>query len=198
MESARPEIFVLAGPNGAGKTTVADLLLPESIGARSFVNADFIAKGMSPRDPELSAFAAGRIMIDRLRELRAREDSFAFESTLASRTFAPFLREARAAGYAIHIFYVSLVNADLAVRRVQLRVERGGHAIPEDTVRRRYGRSLQNFFRLYRPLADSWLVTDNSGEQLVDLASSRNGGEPSVLDEVRWGRLLSQLDTDET
>lgn len=192
MQPGQPEIFVLAGPNGAGKTTVAGLLLPERLGLRNFVNADYIAKAISPLEPDASAFQAGRHMLERMRDLRARRESFGFESTLASKTFAPFLRSAQADDYLVHILFVSLANPDLAVHRVRLRVQRGGHDIPEDVVRRRYARSLTNFFQIYLPLADSWSVCDNSGDSIVPVALCGAGSEPSVMDQARWKRLCRQ------
>ena len=187
-----PEIFVLAGPNGAGKSTVAEHLLPDELGVGQFVNADLIAKGLTPHAPERSAFEAGRIMLRRIRELREQRATFAFETTLASRTFAPFLREARDAGYVVHLVYVSLESADLAVRRVRIRVERGGHDIPEVTVRRRYARSLRNFFEIYRQLTDDWTLWDNSGADVVPVASGRTGAAPVLVNHDRWRSLSAE------
>jgi len=195
MESEHPEIFVLGGPNGAGKTSVAKRILPDS-DVLAFINADFIARGISPHSPESTAFEAGRLMLKRLRELRGARETFGFETTLASRTFATFLREAQASGYLVHVIYACLSDPDLAVHRVRLRVLRGGHDIPEETVRRRYARSLTNFFQLYRPLADGWSVWDNSGRTLLPLARGTTSGETIVLDPVRWARVKEQGATD--
>lgn len=137
------------------------------------------------------------MMLRRLRKLRSQRERFAFESTLASRSFAPFLREAKADGYRVHVLYVCLSNPDLAVHRVQLRVMRGGHDIPQDIIRRRYVRSLANFFELYRPLADTWAMCDNSGEALVDVAYRREGADPIVADRTRWERVLQQGTTND-
>lgn len=114
---------------------------------------------------------AGRIMLRRLRELADARASFAFETTLSARTFAPFLRELKAEGYAVHIIYVWLREPALAVERVARRVERGGHFVPDETVRRRYQRGAANFRELYRPLADSWLLCDNSFDTLRFVAN---------------------------
>lgn len=188
----QPEIFVLAGPNGAGKTTVAEHLLPDELEVAYFVNADFIAKALSPHASEASAFGAGRTMLRRIRELRDHRQTFGFETTLASRTFAPFLREAQQLGYIVHVIYVSLRSADLAVSRVRLRVLRGGHDIPEATIRRRYTRSLVNFFQLYVPLAEGWTVWDNSGRTPALVARGSASEITTVADRERWEQLSKQ------
>lgn len=187
-----PEVFVLGGPNGAGKTTVAAALLPRKLQVDRFINADFIAKGLSPHAPETSAMEAGRSMLRRIRTLRDHGETFAFESTLASRSFVGFLRGCQRAGYIVHVIYVALESADLAVQRVKLRVERGGHDIPEAVVRRRYERSVNNLLQLYLPLADGWSVWDNSGDSFVSVAHRGENGEPSVVDPPRWRRLTKR------
>ena len=161
-DMARPEIFVIGGPNGAGKSTIASVILPEGFQVERFVNADLIAQSLAPASPEPRAFAAGRMMLQRVRDFYAQRERFGFESTLASRTFAPFLQDAQGAGYLIHIAYLWLSSVELALDRIRVRVLRGGHDVPEGTVRRRYYRSLANFFDLYEPLANTWLLCDNS------------------------------------
>jgi predicted ABC-type ATPase len=158
-----PTVVILAGPNGAGKSTAAPNVIAELLAVGAFVNADVIARGLSAFDSESVAFQAGRIMLDRLKELAAQRADFAFETTLASRTFAPFLRQLRVVGYRIELVYVWLPSADLCVQRVRSRYASGGHFVDEETVRRRYERSLQNFFGLYLRLADNWQVYENAG-----------------------------------
>lgn len=192
MTVEHPEVFVLAGPNGAGKSTVAGVLLPVELRVSDFVNADFIAQALTPHAPETSAMEAGRMMLRRIRELRDARRTFAFESTLASRTFGPFLRDAQQLGYLVHIVYVSLRNADLAARRVRLRVSRGGHDIPEETVRRRFGRSLRNLFEIYLPLADGWSVWDNSGRAPLLVARGGAGQTTTIIEHEPWERLSKQ------
>lgn len=150
-----PEIFVLGGPNGAGKTTTAQVLLPESLNVQHFVNADLIAKGLSPFNPEATAIVSGRLMLERVHGLRNRRETFAFETTLASRSWVPFLRESRVMGYLVHVIYIWLRSPELAIARVEERVKNGGHDIPPKTIGRRYARGLINFFSLYQPLADT-------------------------------------------
>ncbi len=161
--ASKPYIVVIGGPNGAGKSTIAREVLAETFNLAEFVNADTIASGLAAFNPERAAMAAGRVMLARLRELAAARASFAFESTLASRTFAPWLAEQRAAGYEIHFVYVVVHSAAVAIKRVRARVRDGGHDIPRDVIERRFSRSVQNFFRLYMPLADTWRIYDNSG-----------------------------------
>lgn len=154
--------MVIAGPNGAGKSTAAPFVLKQALGVLEFVNADQIAVGLSAYAPETVSFEAGRIMLRRLNELAAAKVSFAFESTLSSRTFALFLARCKAQGYRVQIFYIALPSAELAVNRVALRVKRGGHRIPQPDIERRFQRSLHNLYALYLPLADRWTVLDNA------------------------------------
>lgn len=168
---ARPRVVVLAGPNGGGKSSTARQVIPAALGIPAFVNADTIAAGLSGFAPENVAFQAGRILLRRIRELRSEHTSFAFETTLASRSFVPFLSECRREDYELHVLYISVADADLAVRRVAKRVAAGGHAVPEATVRRRFRTSRSNFLSLYRPLADHWAVLDNSEDQPSLVAS---------------------------
>lgn len=161
---SRPVIVVLGGPNGAGKTTIAREVLEKTLGITEFVNADTIAAGLSGFDPERAAFAAGRVMLQRLHELggaRPRR-SFAFETTLASRSFAPWLRAKRDDGWDIFLLYVWVRTPAISIARVSRRVQQGGHFVPPDTVRRRHARSATNLFDLYLALATAWRMYDNS------------------------------------
>lgn len=162
MSKDGPKVIVLAGPNGAGKSTSAARLLRDALGVDEFVNADVIAQGLSAFAPERVAMAAGRIMMRRLKKLAAARASFAFETTLASRTFAPWLADLKASGYRMHVVFLWLPSAEVAMDRVAERVRLGGHDVPEDTIRRRYRAGWANFCELYQPLADSWQVIDNS------------------------------------
>ena len=166
----QPTVVVIAGPNGAGKSTAAPYLLKQALGILEFVNADQIAVGLSAYSPETVSFEAGRIMLKRLHELAASKASFAFESTLSSRTFALFLTRCKAHGYRVQIFYVALPSAALAVNRVALRVKLGGHNIPQADIERRFKRSLHNLFELYLALADKWSVLDNASGTLKPIA----------------------------
>jgi predicted ABC-type ATPase len=188
-EADGPAVVILAGPNGAGKTTCAAALLPVDLHIRQFVNADTIAAGLSAFAPETAAIQAGRVMLDRLAELARERQSFAFETTLASRSFAPFLRRLKEEGYRLHIIYVWLRTPELAVQRVAARVSQGGHSVPESVVRRRYGRGLRNFLRLYRPLADSWVLCDNSGGGPVVVARGKQDTVEQVFYQEPWDEI---------
>ena len=163
-------LVVLAGPNGAGKSTAADSILRGALQVDEFVNADVIARGLSGFLPDRSAMAAGRIMLARLNELAERQVSFAFESILASRTFAPWISRLVRRGYEFHLVFLWLPRAKVAVARVAERVRRGGHNAPEAIIRRRYHTVLRNFFDLYLPLAATWQVIDNSSGRTMVIA----------------------------
>jgi predicted ABC-type ATPase len=190
MAGSRPLVIVIAGPNGAGKSTTAPALLRDTLQVSEFVNADTIAGGLSAFRPDSVAIAAGRAMLERIRQLAKAQVDFAFETTLASRSFAPWLARLKRSGYHVHVLFLWLESADLAVNRVAARVRLGGHDVPEGTVRRRYQRGLRNFFGLYLPLVDSWQVFDNSRAgrpQLV--ASGQRDRAEQVADALLWQRI---------
>jgi predicted ABC-type ATPase len=196
MTSGRPpQVVVIGGPNGAGKTSSAPLLLRDTVGIDAFVNADLIAEGLSGFAPQASATEAGRILLARLRELGERRVDFAFESTLSGRTLQAFLHRLTDSGYHSHIFYLWLPSADLAVARVRRRVEAGGHDVPERVIRRRFGKSLVNFDRLYRPVAGTWRLYDGSiiGRQRL-IAYGASGEEPAVADAKLWAVVRRQIE----
>lgn len=183
-----PRVIIFAGPNGAGKSTHADAILAK-LGIETFVNADFIARGLSGRNTDAVAFEAGRIMLKRLHQLADAKTDFAFESTLSSRTFALFLRGLKAQGYAVVIYYFALRNAQLAVRRVKLRVSLGGHHVPSEVVQRRFGRSISNFFTLYLPLADEWTLFDNSSKGKARQVAAQSADQLTIKEITTWQKL---------
>jgi predicted ABC-type ATPase len=185
----RPNLYIIAGPNGAGKTTFARKFLPDYAKCLEFVNVDLIAGGLSPFNPERAALKAGRIMLEQIHSLSKRGLDFGFETTLSGKTYVKLLREMKKRGYLIHIFFLWISNVKLALDRILLRVQNGGHHIPEATVRRRFGRSLPNFLRVYRPLADSWTIFDNSGDlpKMIAIEESR---KIKVLDLDSYNILL--------
>ena len=179
-------IFVIGGPNGAGKTTAAQVLLPDELELFEFVNADEIARGLSPFNAEGVAMAAGRIMIDRMRWLVRTGESFAFETTCAGKQHAVWLKARKEEGWRITLQYLWLPTAEMAIARVARRVANGGHSIPMDVVRRRHAAGIRNMGRLYLPLADNASIYDNSDGRLTMIASRVAGGDVAVHDSVRW------------
>jgi len=171
MTTIRPNVIMLAGPNGAGKTTSSRSLLAEQLKVMTFVNADIIAQGLAGFDPESAAWEASRIMLERLDELAEKRQDFAFETTLAARSYTRRLRDWRGQGYCFQLYYFWLPSADLAVQRVADRVRQGGHHVPEETVRHRYRQSVGNLFNLYIPLADVWNVYLNVQPGLPELVA---------------------------
>ena len=168
------KIIVIAGPNGAGKTTFATEFLPNEAECRRFVNADLIAAGLSPFDPETAALQAGRLMLELIHGFVHQEVSFAFETTLSGRGYAVCIPQWQARGYRVKLFFLSLPDADFAIRRVQHRVHLGGHDIPEQTIHRRFANGWKNFQTLYRPLVNEWALYDSSGPVPVLLNEGEN------------------------
>jgi predicted ABC-type ATPase len=160
----RPRALIIAGPNGAGKTTFAREFLPRDADLTTFINADLIAAGLSPFKPEEAALRAMRLMAEAMHECVRESRDFAIETTLASRSYISLIREWHQAGYMVKIVFLRLQSIELALNRVRLRVDQGGHDVAEEVVRRRYVVGWQNFQSIYRPLADAWQVYDNSGD----------------------------------
>jgi predicted ABC-type ATPase len=183
------DTIVLGGPNGAGKTTAASVLLPDRLGIREFVNGDEIARGLSPFNPEGSAFAAGRLMIQRIHALARAGESFAFETTCAGRGHLRLLRMCRAAGYRLVLLYLWLPSAEEALARVARRVAEGGHSVPDEVVIRRYHIGLHNMRHHYLPLVDAALIFDNSDNGTVVIAERQPDAGLVVYDAVRWKQI---------
>lgn len=161
------KIVIIAGPNGAGKTTFAREFLPNEAGCPVFVNADLIAEGLSPFAPDRVAVQAGRIMLEQIRLHVRRGESFAFETTLAARRYARLIPDWQAAGYWVLLIFLRLPTADVAIARVAARVTQGGHAIPEDVIRRRFDAGWRNYNDLYRTRVNAWRLYDNAGAEPV-------------------------------
>lgn len=167
-----PTLCIIGGSNGAGKTTLARELLPR-MGLMRFLNADEIARGLSPLDPSLTAFKAGRLLLEEARAMIAAGSSFAIESTLSGKTYLALIRAARTAGFRLVLHYVVIGSAAQAVERVRLRVSLGGHHVPEEDVIRRFHRSVKHFQEDYLPLADEWGVWDNFSPPALQIAGFR-------------------------
>lgn len=187
MAPGKPTVVIVAGPNGAGKSTIAPALLPELLGVVEYVNADVIARGLSGFNPEAAAVPAGKMMLAHLKELASENASFAFETTMASRTFAPWIAGLRRNGYQFLLAYIWVDSPEISIQRVKTRVLQGGHFVPEDVIRRRYLKGLWNFFNLYVPIADRWYFYDNSNlENGILVGRGASGQAPEVFRSDLW------------
>ncbi len=165
-------IIIIAGPNGAGKTTFAREFLPNEANCPTFVNADLIAEGLNPLQPEQEAVAAGRMMLDMIRRYVDEGRSFALETTLSGRSYASMIPRWQAQGYRVILYFLSLPSAEIAVSRVHQRVSTGGHSIPDDVISRRFNSGWNNFEAIYKELVDEWILYDSTGIIPVELARS--------------------------
>jgi predicted ABC-type ATPase len=186
-----PNLYIIAGCNGAGKTTASYTVLPEILNCKEFINADEIAKGLSPFQPETVSIQAGRIMLNRIDELLKANIDFAFETTLSSKSYANTIKEAQKAGYFVNLVYFWLNSVDLAIERVHTRVMEGGHNIPVETIRRRYQLGIENLFNKFIPVVDYWLVFDNSQNPSSLIAEGTMNKENKVYNESKWTNLKS-------
>jgi len=191
-EERPPNVYIVAGPNGAGKSTFARLFLPDYADCKEFVNADLIAAGLSPFNPESLAIEAGRLMLERIETLARSRVDFGFETTLAGRSQVSLITRLRDDGYRVHLFFLWLPTPELALERVHDRVLAGGHLVPEETVRRRLTRGISNFFHLYQQLLDSYLIFDNSGASPRLVAARFEDGPPIVLDLVTFDTIRAR------
>ncbi len=168
-------LYIIAGPNGAGKTTFAQKFLPHYAECFEFVNADLIARGIAPFQPERASIQAGKLMLEQIHTLAKRGVDFGFETTLSGKTYVTFLRDLQHRGYHIHLFFLWIPDVEFALKRIADRVKRGGHSVPEHIVRRRFKKGLQNLFHIYRPLCDLWIIFDNSSETPNKIAYEKSG-----------------------
>jgi len=188
-----PNLYIISGCNGSGKTTASYTILPEMLNCKEFVNSDEIAKGLSPfnADTMVVAVEASRIMYKRIRELIGLAETFALETTLASRSIANLIKDAQEKGYHVTLLYLWLNTPDLAVERVNNRVAAGGHHVNESTVRRRYRTGIINLFNLYMPICDSWMITDNSLSPMEVIAKGFKNKEQFVNNTIVFNKLKS-------
>jgi len=157
------KIVIIAGPNGSGKTTFAREFLPKEADCPEFINADLIAAGISPFNPEAAAIRAGRLMLREINECVKRHDNFAFETTLSGKNYISRIKQWQKLGYHVKLIFLSLPNVEIALARIASRVAQGGHNVPDDTVRRRFDAGQKNFEFIYKSLVNAWILYDNSG-----------------------------------
>ncbi len=187
-------LYIIAGCNGAGKTTASFTILPDILDCKEFVNADEIAKGLSPFQPEKVSLDAGRIMLNRINELIEENQNFAFETTLSTRSYKNKIIEAKNKGYRVTLLFFWLQNVDLAKERVKIRVEEGGHNINPDVIERRYFKGIANLFDIYLPIIDGALIFDNSAGKHDLLAEKKIDGLLSVLNNEKFNLLKNYYD----
>src|SRR5690554_2308 len=182
------KLYVIAGCNGPGKTTASYTILPEILDCKEFVNADEIARGLSPFQPEKAGIEAGRMMLKRINKLLDLGEDFAFETTLSTRSYVLFIEKAKQLGYQVTCLFFWLESEELAISRVETRVKEGGHHIPEEVIRRRYEKGLSNFFRLFLPKVDNWLFVNNSGDT-YEIVAEGGFNEESIHNIDKWEQL---------
>lgn len=186
-----PNLYIMAGPNGAGKTTAAYTLLPEVMKAKEFVNADEIARGISPFNVEAVAFEAARIMLQRIKLLMNQGVDLAIETTLSTRSYVQTIRHAQQMGYSVSLYYFWIPSAEVSKERVAIRVLRGGHNIPTEVIERRYGRSIANLTKLYIPVCDYFTIFNNAGIVSEMVATGGMNSETYVFNKDIWETILN-------
>lgn len=196
MEQKKKNLYIIAGCNGAGKTTASFTVLPEMLNCKEFVNADEMAKGLSPFNPEGVALQAGRLMIERVLQLMRDEVTFAFETTLSTRSYVKLVKMAQKQGYFVSLLFFSLATPEQAVKRVAKRVSQGGHNIPTDVVYRRYASGLKNLFQLYIDAVDFWALFDNSDCPTRKIAYGWKEAGTTILEDEIYNKFKREYDTD--
>ena len=187
-------LYIIAGCNGAGKTTASFTILPEILDCKEFVNADEIARGLSPFQPEKVAFEAGRIMLNRIDELFKNQETFAFETTLATKTYKQKIEYAKENNYNTTLLFFWLESSELAKERVRIRVNEGGHNIPKDVIERRYLNGINNLFDIYLEIVDQVLIFDNSEGKHILIAEKSYGEDIIIYDLEKFNNLKTYYD----
>jgi predicted ABC-type ATPase len=182
-------LFIIAGPNGAGKTTASYSVLPDMLDCKEFVNADEIARGLSPFQSDKAAIDAGRLMLHRIKDLIKQKSEFAFETTLSTRSYVNLIAKAKESDYFVTLVYFWLNSTDLAIERVKSRVLEGGHDIPVDVIKRRYNSGIKNLFNLYIPISDYWMIIDNSENPFQLIAEGKSNTEKQIHNDFIWSNI---------
>lgn len=185
-------VYIIAGPNGSGKTTFANEFLPKYAKCQNFVNADLIAKGLSPFSPRAAAIKAGRLVLEQIRSLSEKNADFAFETTLSGKSYLRLLTTLKKKGYAISLFFLWIPNVELALSRIKDRVATGGHDVPALDVKRRFHRGIYNFFKYYRPLSDTWLLFNNA-DSIPRLIAKEKSGKAELVDKELFEGIMKSV-----
>ena len=191
---AGKNLYIIAGCNGAGKTSASVTILPEILNCKEFVNADEIARGISPFNSESVAVEAGRLMLQRIEFLLNGDNSFAIETTLATRSYSNLVQRAHQCGFFVQLLFFWLPSPEYAIERVAQRVREGGHNIPNDVIVRRYFAGIRNLFDIYMPIVDSWMIVDNSVNPRFTIAEKIESAI-SVYDETSYSKIKNYEQT---
>lgn len=186
-------LYIISGCNGAGKTTASYTVLPDVLGCKEFVNADEIARGLSPFNPESVTIEAGRLMLQRIEDLLYKNETFSIETTLATKSYINLIRKAQAKGYTVRLLFFWLNSPELALQRIEERVARGGHNIPESVVRRRYVTGISNLFHLFMNEVDFWEIYDNSVFPAIQVATGSKDEGTSIIVESTYKKIADYV-----
>ena len=185
-------IYIISGPNGSGKTTFAKKFLPDYAECQNFINTDLIAQGLSPFSPRSAAIQAGKLVLQQIHDFANKEVDFAFETTLSGKMYVNLFKKFKLKEYKLHLFFLWIPSCELAIARIKERVLEGGHNVPVADVKRRFTRSISNFFKLYQPLVDSWMLFNNSGASPI-LVTKRKNGQSSIIDEELFEQIKKMV-----
>lgn len=186
-------LYIISGCNGAGKTTASITMLPQILECREFVNADEIAKGLSPFNPEGVAIEAGRLMLERIEYLLRQDMSFSIETTLSTKSYQRLVERAHDRGFSVVLLFFWLPTPDMAVRRVAQRVSEGGHTIPHDVILRRYQAGIDNLFNIYLDIVDSWMIVENQHNPRILIAEGGAHGDTRIYNEALFKKLKAYV-----
>jgi predicted ABC-type ATPase len=184
-------LYIISGPNGAGKTTASYTVLPKILQCKEFVNADEIARGLSPFNPESVAIEAGRLMLKRISELLQRNESFSIETTLSTRSYFRLIEKAHTQGYDVTLLYFWLKSPEQAIERVAERVSKGGHNIPKDIIVRRYREGLDNLYNIYMPIVDTWVLVNNA-EMPRTIIATGGREQDTIINDNRLYKIIEE------
>lgn len=188
---ADKHLYIISGPNGAGKTTASYTVLPKILQCKEFVNADEIARGLSPFNPESVAIEAGRLMLKRISDLLQRNESFSIETTLSTRSYFRLVEKAHSQGYDVTLLFFWLKSPQQAIERVAERVAKGGHDIPKDIIVRRYWEGLDNLFKIYMPIVDTWILVNN-GETPRSIVATGGKDQTTIIKDNKHFKTIEE------